>query len=101
MKACRICSGETKYSCVICRSSVCNICAEPANVNNEGYDETIFCVGLCLNRKCATKESTAKTTVHPLFAAIKKMRHKCESTSVLTPSPKKVLTPRDVDANSI
>ena len=100
MKACRICSEETKYSCVRCGSSVCNVCAEPADVNDEGYDETIYCVGIFPNRKCPTKESTAKTTVHPFFAA-KKRKRKCESTSVLTPPPKKVVTPRDVDSNSI
>ena len=100
MKACRICSGETKFSCVRCRSSVCNVCAVQADVNDEGYEETIYCVGICPNRKCPTKESTAKTTVHPFFAA-KKRKRKCESTSVLTPPPKKVVTPRDVDSNSI
>ena len=65
MKACHICSGETKFSCVRCRSSVCNVCAEPADVNDEGYDEKIYCVGIC------TAENVQQKNIQPGQSSIR------------------------------
>ena len=53
MKDCCICGRkDTKYSCILCSNAICNVCAESAMYNEEGYDEDNYRVGKCPLGKC-------------------------------------------------
>ena len=71
MKECYVCRGETKYSCVICKATLCNVFADPADVNEKGYDEIVYCVGICPDRKCPEKVSKSlgqvNENIHPFL----------------------------------
>ena len=48
---------NTKYTCAICGSPVCNICSVPINENDNRYDECNYRVGICpIN--CCTEYKT-------------------------------------------
>ena len=47
---------ETKYSCIICGNTVCNICSKVVNDEDEGYDEMNYRVGKCPRNMCKVKE---------------------------------------------
>ena len=48
MKDCYICGRkDTKYSGILCSNAICNVCAESAMYNEEGYDEDNHRVGKC------------------------------------------------------
>ena len=43
---------KTKYSCVLCGSRVCNVCAVSVDESQEDYDEQNYQVGKCPNGAC-------------------------------------------------
>ena len=43
---------NTKYSCILYRNRVCNVCALLVDASQEGYDEQNCQVGKCPNGTC-------------------------------------------------
>ena len=101
MKECYLCRGETKYSCVICQATLCNVCADPADVSETGYDEAVYCVGICPDRRCPENVTSRKPTlcqgnenVHPFFKAIARKRKSEANTPVVKKTARR-------DANNV
>ena len=52
----KFCNREnTKYSCILCRNRVCNVCAVLVDKSQEEYDEQNYQVRKCPNDACERK----------------------------------------------
>ena len=73
------CLRETKYVCVLCSESICTVCADPCEEDENGYDEESYHVGKCPDEQCVTKKSPAvsvKATISDYFKGSAK-KHIC------------------------
>ena len=53
MKECIFCKRrQTKYSCTLCGSGLCNVCSESVDETEDGYDEESYRVGKCPRGAC-------------------------------------------------
>ena len=85
MKDCYVCGRkDTKYSCILCESTVCNVCADLADEDEDGYDERIYRVGKCPDSKCPDSEKVSASkksgnegkdqNLHPFFKSRSRKR---------------------------
>lgn len=57
---CSSCSRDTKYRCIFCRESVCNVCSEVVSEDFEGYEEDQYLIGRCKDGLCTSKRKLTK-----------------------------------------
>ena len=62
---------DTKYSCILCSNAICNVCAESAMYNEEGYDEDNYRVGKCPRGKCKKIDNVSDAPVAVKNNAVK------------------------------
>ena len=61
---CAFCERKvTKYRCTVCGNHVCNVCSEPVDINEKGYDEGNYRVGKCPRGACINTDSELSTVV--------------------------------------
>ena len=66
---CSVCHHpNTKYSCISCAVTICNVCSVPANEDDLGYSEENYRVGKCQTcpdkKSCPAFESLCEDKVH-------------------------------------
>ena len=54
---CNFCGRKgTKYRCILCENSVCNVCSDPGDEGDARYDEESYMVGKCPRGECSKKK---------------------------------------------